>query len=165
MSKSYFRSLAHLEEQLGEDRFSAWLDPANTGKVRDFIDRELLRTQPSPTSFSIFYTPPRYLVLDGVAFECLLPGQRHDPGLGEVDRSVTDEGNLRYVLKNATQIPEEMGKAVVLRFGRDQVIMFSPIQSTWKTKWELNQLEAAIVAISRLSIAELLRLKTVPAAG
>jgi len=35
---SGLRSLAHLEEQLGPDRFAVLIDPGNTGKVRDFCD-------------------------------------------------------------------------------------------------------------------------------
>jgi len=33
-----FRALAHLEEQLGKERFRVLIDSGNTGKVKDFCD-------------------------------------------------------------------------------------------------------------------------------
>ena len=35
---SDFRKLAHLEEQLGDERFQALIDSDNTGRVKDFCD-------------------------------------------------------------------------------------------------------------------------------
>jgi hypothetical protein len=56
---SDFRKLAHLEEQIGEWRLDALLDPANTGKVRDFCD-ELIEA-----------SLPKEMTLDGVTYEIL----------------------------------------------------------------------------------------------
>ena len=36
---SDFRATAHLQEQLGETRWAALIDPANTGKIKDLCDK------------------------------------------------------------------------------------------------------------------------------
>lgn len=41
------RKLAHLEEQLGEERFEALIDSGNTGKVKEFCDQLLKDALPT----------------------------------------------------------------------------------------------------------------------
>ena len=46
-----FRAMAHPLEQLGDERFAALIDSANTGKVKDFCDQ--LLKDAIPTSMTI----------------------------------------------------------------------------------------------------------------
>jgi hypothetical protein len=50
-----FRKLAHLAEQLGDDRFEALIDPSNTGKVRELCDQMLRSGSTTPTPASRWY--------------------------------------------------------------------------------------------------------------
>lgn len=43
----YFRKLAHLQEQLGEERFKALISSDNTGKVKEFCDGLLKSAMPT----------------------------------------------------------------------------------------------------------------------
>ncbi len=42
-----FRELAHLKEQLGDERFAALIDSGNTGKVKEFCDQLLKDALPT----------------------------------------------------------------------------------------------------------------------
>ena len=47
-----FRQLAHLAEQLGDERFHALIDSGNTGKVRAFCDKLVKAMLPTTMTIS-----------------------------------------------------------------------------------------------------------------
>ncbi|MBU4315302.1 hypothetical protein KJ673_02755, partial [Patescibacteria group bacterium] len=53
---SYFRALAHLEEQLGQEGFEALIASANTGQVKAFCDALLAGRPRSAYSVAIDYS-------------------------------------------------------------------------------------------------------------
>jgi hypothetical protein len=50
---SDFRKLAHLYEQIGEDRFRALISSNNTGRVKDFCDQLLKGTMPTTMTVGV----------------------------------------------------------------------------------------------------------------
>ncbi len=107
---SNFRKLAHLEEQVGHERFVALIDSGNTGKVKEFCDQLLI---------------PAEMIVGGRVYEILgiLQGnERSVVGNVMVDRAKEMNANLgqedcEHILEHQDEIP------VVLR---DRVIFIFP---------------------------------------
>jgi len=109
---SDFRKLAHLAEQLGEQRFSALIDSANTGKVREFCD-DLLKS-----------ALPTEIVVAGRTYEILgflREGEEYVNGHTMVERAKEMDAHLgeddgQHLLNNQQDIPAALRGKVVLVF-------------------------------------------------
>jgi len=109
---SDFRKLAHLAEQLGEQRFSALIDSANTGKVREFCD-DLLKS-----------ALPTEIVVAGRTYEILgflREGEEYVDGHTMVERAKEMDAHLgeddgQHLLDNQQDIPAALRGKVVFVF-------------------------------------------------
>ena len=98
---SDFRKLAHLYEQLGEERFHALISSDNTGKVKEFCDQFLKEAM--PTSFTVgdrtydMLSPLRGDEKSVVGHEMVQRAKEMNAHLGQ------DDG--QYLLDNQQDIP------------------------------------------------------------
>ncbi len=106
---SDFRKLAHLQEQLGEERFQALLDPANTGKVKQFCD-EL----PLPTEITLgHYTYELLSVLRDD--EDMVNGDTVVERAAEMSAN-TGIDDARKLFRNQSSIPKRLRGRVMIAF-------------------------------------------------
>ncbi|MDD4900692.1 MAG: hypothetical protein PHS62_01100 [Patescibacteria group bacterium] len=105
-----WRSVAHLQEQLGQERFLALIDPVNTGKVREFCD-ELIRTT-LPTEMTVgdrTYEIINFTKEEPSMFGAVLINQ-------ESQRSGRLQGeDMEHILKRQQDIPASL-RCVILIF-------------------------------------------------
>ena len=110
---SLFRQLAHLQEQLGEERFAALIDSGNTGKVKVFCDT-LIVAPALPTGMTV----------GGRTYEILgfLQGDEESVG-GDtmVARAVEAKADLgkddgEHILAHQDEIPVTLRGKVVFVF-------------------------------------------------
>ena len=110
-----FRKLAHLQEQLGEDRFNALISSDNTGKVKDFCDT-LIAKNPNTLPTEIKVGDRTYEILtflkDGeeriIGHEMVKRAKEMNAHLGQ------DDG--QYLLDHQQDIPESLRGKVCFVF-------------------------------------------------
>ena len=107
---SNFREVAHLEEQLGSDRFAFLISSDHTGKVKAFCDR-LIRD-----SF------PTRITLGDRTFEVILLRQEGEGRISNIEAlnraieagvSIGKE-NYSYIYEHQGEIPEELNRGVFI---------------------------------------------------
>ena len=114
---SDFRALAHLEEQLGEARWQALINSANTGKVKEFCD-------PLPEC-----ALPTTMTIGGRAYDILsfLRGdEKSVPGNTMVERAKEMTAHLgkeerEHLLKHQDEIPVALRGNMVFVFTDDRL--------------------------------------------
>jgi hypothetical protein len=112
---SDFRKLAHLWEQLGEDRFNTLISSDNTGKVKEFCDGLLKSAIPT----ELMNIGPENRNYDILGF--LRDGEDHVVGHTMVERAKAMNANLgeddgQYLLDNQQDIPVALRGKVVFVF-------------------------------------------------
>jgi hypothetical protein len=103
MMKAYFRELAHLQEQLGDERFQALVSSDNTGKVKAFCDSLLEIAGGLPTEMTIGERTYEIVQLD-------LGRKYDDPDVSMQERAMDMNAYLgeedgQYLLEHKEQIP------------------------------------------------------------
>jgi len=109
---SDLRKLAHLQEQLGDEKFTVLIDSGNTGKVKEFCDG--LLNDAIPTEMTV----------GGRTYDLLgfLQGdEKSVVGHTMVERAVEMEANLgkedgEHILEHQGDIPEELRGKVYFVF-------------------------------------------------
>jgi hypothetical protein len=110
-----FRKLAHLQEQLGEDRFNALISSDNTGKVKDFCDTLIAKNSNTmPTEMKIGDRTYEILgfLKEGeggiICYEMVRRAKEMNAHLGQ------DDG--QYLLDHQQDIPESLRGKVCFAF-------------------------------------------------
>jgi hypothetical protein len=102
MMKNYFRELAHLQEQLGEERLRALISSDNTGKVKAFCDSLLKIGQGLPVELTIGDRTYEIVQFDW--------GRRYDPEISMLERARDMNACLGkedgdYLMEHQNEIP------------------------------------------------------------
>ncbi|MDP2631915.1 MAG: hypothetical protein Q8P30_04095 [Candidatus Uhrbacteria bacterium] len=108
------RAMAHLLDQLGDERFAALIDSANTGKVKELCDALVRNTPSLPTEMTIngrTYDILGFLREDETSVlnhEMITRAKNMNAHLGEDD--------CEYLLDNQQDIPVSLRRKVVFVF-------------------------------------------------
>jgi len=136
-----FRKLAHLQEQLGEDRFNALISSDNTGKVKDFCDT-LIAKNPKILPTEIKVGDRTYEILT-----FLKDGEESIVGHEMVERAKEMNAHLgqddgQYLLDHQQDIPESLRGKVCFVFtdwrrpdGSDEVFCVCWSGDRWVRRW------------------------------